>query len=104
MWPLGEIGHLQAELKETKAKVQERQGEEYRTLRADIDRNSHIATTVFLATTTVTSAPIGYGLSSKLGPILLRPFTIIIPSLLIHYLSVGINHPHRCLCNGLPPS
>jgi len=61
--------------------MQERQGEEYRTLRAEIDRNSQITTTVFLATITVTSALIGYGLSSELGPIFLSPFAIIIPSL-----------------------
>ncbi len=55
--------------------------EEYKTLRAEIDRNSQLTTTVFLATITVTSALIGYALSSKLGPIFLSPFAIIIPSL-----------------------
>jgi len=64
-----------------KTEMQERQAEEYRTLRAEIDRNSQITTTVFLATITVTSALIGYGLSSGLGPIFLSPFAIIIPSL-----------------------
>ena len=62
-------------------KLEKYQGEEYETLRAEIDRNSQLTATVFLATVTVTSALIGYGLSSKLGPIFLSPFAIIIPSL-----------------------
>ncbi|MFC1943639.1 hypothetical protein ACFLWO_03565 [Chloroflexota bacterium] len=62
-------------------KLEGHQVEEYKTLRAEIDRNSQLTATVFLATVTVTSALIGYGLSSKLGPIFLSPFAIIIPSL-----------------------
>lgn len=62
-------------------KLERYQGEEYKTLRAEVDRNSQITATVFLATITVTSALIGYGISSKLGPIFLSPFAIIIPSL-----------------------
>ncbi|MFC1915318.1 hypothetical protein ACFLW4_01285 [Chloroflexota bacterium] len=62
--------------------MQERQLEDYRTLYAEIDRNSQISTTVFLAAITVTSALIGYGLSSGIGPIFLSPFAIIIPSIL----------------------
>ena len=61
--------------------MKEWQREEYRTLRGEIDRNSQITTTVFMATVTVTSALIGYGLSSEIGPIFLSPFAIIIPSL-----------------------
>jgi fatty acid desaturase len=62
-------------------KLDKYQGEEYKTLRAEIDRNSQITATVFLAAITATSALIGYGISSKLGPIFLSPFAIIIPSL-----------------------
>lgn len=62
-------------------KLERPQGEEYETLRAEVDRNSQITATVFLANITVTAALIGYGLSSKLGPIFLSPFAIIIPSL-----------------------
>ena len=61
--------------------MQQHQPEDYRTLYAEIDRNSQITTTAFLASITVTSALIGYGLSSGLGPIFLSPFAIIIPSL-----------------------
>lgn len=61
--------------------MQKQQPEDYRILYAEIDRNSQITTTVFLAAITVTSALIGYGLSSGLGPIFLSPFAIIIPSL-----------------------
>lgn len=60
---------------------QKLQGDEYNSLRAEIDRNSQITTTVFLANVTVTAALIGYGLSSRLGSIFLSPFAIIIPSL-----------------------
>ena len=56
-------------------------GDEYNALRTEIDRNSQITTTVFLANVTVTAALIGYGLSSRLGVIFLSPFAIIIPSL-----------------------
>ncbi len=62
-------------------KLNRYQEEEYKTLRAEIDRNSQLTATVFLATVTVTSALIGYGLSLKLGPIFLSPFAIIIPAL-----------------------
>jgi uncharacterized protein YqhQ len=61
--------------------MSEHQSEEYRTLYAEIDRDSQITTTVFLATITVTSALIGYGLSSGLGPVFLSPFVVIIPAL-----------------------
>ena len=56
---------------------------EYSSLRAEIDRNSHIVTTVFLANITVTAALIGYGLGLDkiIGAIFLSPFAIIIPAL-----------------------
>ena len=56
-------------------------GAEYSALRTEVDSNSQIVMTVFLANVTVTAGLIGYGLSSGYGLIFLSPFVIIIPSL-----------------------
>ena len=61
--------------------MREYQGEEYASLRSEIDRNSQLTTTLFLATITVKSALIGYGLSSSLGPVFLSPFAVIMASI-----------------------
>lgn len=57
------------------------QSEEYRHLYQEIGRNSQIVQNVFVANVAVTSGLIGYGLSSKYGPIFLSPLAIIVPSL-----------------------
>ena len=63
--------------------MSERSGadEEYESLRMEIFENSRVTANVFVASTTVTTALIGYGLSSKTGPIFLSPFAVLIPSL-----------------------
>ncbi len=55
--------------------------EEYKTLRSEIAENSRVVSTIFIANTTVTASLIGFGLSSKWGPIFLSPFAILIPSM-----------------------
>ncbi|NOZ82451.1 MAG: hypothetical protein GXN98_01330 [Euryarchaeota archaeon] len=54
---------------------------EYESLRAEINQNSQITSTVFIASITVTASLLGYGLNAGSGLVLLSPLAILIPSI-----------------------